>query len=436
MYDITKYGAVNGSNVTEALQNAIDEANTYGGGTVYIPPGDYYFGTVKLKSFITLYLDNGAVLRGTEKLEDYRKIGYFHNEMGEVTSMLYAVDAKNIHIRGEGVIDLNGNGFYDPARPIVPPHMVGRATEAQIAQCTWYHEARVNQPIFFLRCQDISFEGVTITNAPCWTLTFAQCRRITVHGITIQNHPNIPNNDGLHFCGSSDIIISDCHIFSADDCIAVTAITDWEIPSENIIISNCVLHSYSKAIVLGYMHSIIRNVTISNCVIKDSNRGITIVSSEGSGLVENVTVVNCVIDTCVRAGNWWGNGEPIFIMGTYHHAYEKTPQHAYRVNVRGIHFSSLVISAENGIGIIGSHDNIEDVRLRDISFTPKESENMALKGRIMDLSPSRQTETVPDDGHFYWLVARNANHVRVEGASVGPYKGVTPAAFMEENARA
>lgn len=434
MHNIIQYGATAGGDCTEALTRAIAAAEIDGGGTVHIPPGVFYFGTVELKSHVTLYLESGAVLKGTGCLKDYREIGYFHNELGEVVSMLYAKNAEQVRIQGEGTIDLNGNGFFDPSRPLIPEGMIGRMTDKQIAECTWHHDARVNQPIFFLRCTDISIEGVTLLNAPCWTVTFAECRRVTVRGVAIRNHPNVPNNDGLHFCASRDVIVTGCHMFCADDCIAVTSITDWNIPSENFVISDCVLQSYSKTIVLGYMHSVVRNVTINNCVIHESNRGIAIMSGAGSGLVERVTVSKCVIDTRVRAGNWWGNGEPVFIMAAYHHAYENPAPEKREINVRDIHLSSLVMKAENGAGVIGENDNIEDIRLRDVVFTPKDSENIALKGRIMDLAPAKQTETVPQDGHFYWLVVRDARNVRVDGATVKPYHGATPLAFMEEHA--
>ena len=93
--------------------------------------------------------------------------------------------------------------------------------------------------------------------------------------------------------------------------IALSCITNWEKPCEDIVITNCVLRSCSKAIVIGYIYSIVRNVLISNCIIKESNRGLCFMCNDESSLVENVHISNMLIDTKIRAGNWWGNGKPI-----------------------------------------------------------------------------------------------------------------------------
>ena len=106
-----------------------------------------------------------------------------------------------------------------------------------------------------------------------------------------------------------------CNISAGDDCIAISCITNWDKPCEDVVIADCILRSSSKAIVVGYMHSIVRNVNISNCVILDSNRSLCIMSST-DGIVENVTASNLRLDTRCRAGNWWGNGEAVCITGT------------------------------------------------------------------------------------------------------------------------
>ena len=54
-----------------------------------------------------------------------------------------------------------------------------------------------------------------------------------------------------------------------------------------------------------------RNVTISNCVITHSNRGIAFMVYDG-GVVENVVISNIVINTHRFDWFWWGNGDPIY----------------------------------------------------------------------------------------------------------------------------
>src|SRR4051794_19068160 len=57
---------------TRAINSAVEKCATAGGGTVYVPPGTYLSGTVRLRDNITLWLDSGATLRGTRDLSAYQ----------------------------------------------------------------------------------------------------------------------------------------------------------------------------------------------------------------------------------------------------------------------------------------------------------------------------------------------------------------------------
>src|SRR5690606_1927289 len=49
--------------LTKTIQQAIDQAASEGGGTIYFPAGEYLTGAIHFKSNITLHLDAGAVLK-------------------------------------------------------------------------------------------------------------------------------------------------------------------------------------------------------------------------------------------------------------------------------------------------------------------------------------------------------------------------------------
>jgi len=63
-YNVKDYGAIgNGTNLdSKAINAAIDAAATAGGGTVYLPAGNYLSGSIHLKSNISLFIDQGATL--------------------------------------------------------------------------------------------------------------------------------------------------------------------------------------------------------------------------------------------------------------------------------------------------------------------------------------------------------------------------------------
>src|SRR5260370_21324599 len=72
-FNILNFGAQAGGHVlnTKPLQKAIDHAFEVGGGAVCVPPGDYLTGGLVLRSRVALYLQAGAVLRGSTNVDDY-----------------------------------------------------------------------------------------------------------------------------------------------------------------------------------------------------------------------------------------------------------------------------------------------------------------------------------------------------------------------------
>src|SRR5664280_851158 len=88
---------------TDLIQKAIDDCSGSGGGTVTVPTGVFLTGTIFLKNNVILYLENGAVLLGSTKIEDYKPGG-----------IIRALKAQNIGITGYGSIDGQGHVFWTP----------------------------------------------------------------------------------------------------------------------------------------------------------------------------------------------------------------------------------------------------------------------------------------------------------------------------------
>ena len=127
-YNILDFGAVGDghTNDTAAIQAAID-ACAVGGGRVVLPGGHTYrCGALKLCSNLELHLEMGAVLKGSDRLEDYLLSGqsnavpssstpsYVNCEYAGAPThyFLYAKDCKNLAITGLGTIDGNEAIFY------------------------------------------------------------------------------------------------------------------------------------------------------------------------------------------------------------------------------------------------------------------------------------------------------------------------------------
>jgi polygalacturonase len=113
LLDLGELGAAPGSDrlCTEILQGAIDRVHASGGGTVHVPAGIFRTGSFQLKSNVELRLAAGAVLQASGDLRDYLVWPYRHEEWGDTQSLLFAQDAENVSITGEGTIDLNDEPF-------------------------------------------------------------------------------------------------------------------------------------------------------------------------------------------------------------------------------------------------------------------------------------------------------------------------------------
>lgn len=420
--DVTRYGAVgDGSTLnTRAIQAAIDDCATNGGGTVMIPAGIFVSGSVELKSGVTLCLGQGAVLRGSAQLDDYPPLPFRHNELGQARSLLWAMNRSDIRIAGEGTIDLNDAAFFDfgQCRSNLLQSSSGMDLDERQRQET---EAplvrpRPTLPVFFHGCQRIRVDGTTICHAPCWTMTFSVCRDVRVSRLIVANNLRTPNCDGLHFCGSKDVTVSDCVFSCGDDCIAVTGITDWDEVAENIVISNCTMTSRSAALRLGHQASKVRNVAVNNLVIKDSNRGFAIFARD-KGWVEHVRIRNVAMETRHVAGGWWGKGEPLVICA----AGSGRIEHVSVANVRA--------RSENGILVIGATNNIRTVVLNDWSLELTYGRDRPLFKPLFELWPMPPIPAPDPNLQIPWLYAKDAHairasHMRYARTEAGPGFGL------------
>ena len=383
MIKITDFGAsTECDNNAQYIQNAIDSLND--GGTIIIPAGIFFTGSIKLRSNIRLFLDNGAVLKSTANMDDFPTIGYKHNEMGDVTSLLWAIKEENISICGNGVIDLSSDltySGYEIGSYLVDKSLLSneRLNEGIFPK----NNERVNQPLFFESCKNINVDGIKIINSPCWTVTFSRSKDISVRSITIDNDLCVQNDDGIHFSSCENAIVSDCNISCADDCIALTCITNFEGINKNITITNCNLRSRSAAVRIGHYAD---GVCISNLNIYKSNRGIGIFTRNASSIT-NVSISNIRIETALLAGGWWGKAEPIIIA-----AAEKESI------IENISISNIIGMCENGIVIYGGNHNLNNISLNNVKIKVKKTDYFNTYCEGLDLRPYGQIKN--ENGPF------------------------------------
>ena len=399
IFDITANGAMAGGKIlcTKSIQQTIDECNKKGGGTVYVPAGVYKTGTIFLKSNVNLYLETGAVIKGSENLADYFE--YILPVFGKnYYGLIYIDSAENVAITGQGTIDGNNSVYFDwdKAKKIewggsqfTRQKENFRKVKQGVGDGPVTPKDRPRQMIVFARCRNVDVKNVQLLNSPFWTLHFADCDGVTVSGIRLFTNMLVPNADGIDITSCSHVVISDCDIRAGDDAIAITGYDHhFEIPgyhgirhiSENIVISNCNLQSFSSAIRIGFLdQNTVRNIQVSNVNITNSSRGIGIfVRDEGS--LENISFSNLYIETLLHTGDWWGNGEPIHISAVRGNDNVKLGQ------VKHVQFSNIICKGENGLILYGSAESIlEDISFSNVRFEFTDSKLNEVAGGNVDL---------------------------------------------------
>ena len=378
---------------TAAIQKAIDSVAVIGGGTVVVPAGVFVSGTVALKSFVTLHLDNGAVIKGSPRLEDYQ-FG------GRRVGLMFTQNAHDITIDGEGTIDGNGDTFMDFSRAKV---MSGdpvkytrqkddfRKVDSGLGDGPVWPKDRPFQMIIFSNCKNVAVRDVKITNSPFWTLHFADCEDVLLTGSTITGNLMVGNNDGVDFTSCRNVRVDDCVIETGDDAIVFTGYDHhYDLPGyqhlkhpcENATVTNCTLVSRSSGIRIGgYDQNPMRNFVFSNITITSSHRGIGIFARDAGG-IENVLFENMVIETRLHSGDWWGNGEPIHLSAV------RLTKDIPLGEIRNVQFRGIVCKGEAGILIYGSDENvIKDVSFDDVSMEVTERPFTAVAGGNFDLRP-------------------------------------------------
>ncbi|MFR2693659.1 MAG: glycosyl hydrolase family 28-related protein [Enterocloster bolteae] len=145
-----------------AIQAAVDACSQAGGGRVILEGGKHFYsGSIVLKENVDLHLERGAVLQAHNDLEHY-----FHPNAGQrddgvdrvgtpVTLkpsyvFIYAKDADNIAISGEGAIDGNAYAFV---KQVSPYYVTG----------DFYPRPTL---VYVEHCRHITFRDVIMRNAP------------------------------------------------------------------------------------------------------------------------------------------------------------------------------------------------------------------------------------------------------------------------------
>jgi polygalacturonase len=286
VFDIREYGAVGDFAAldTKAVQNAIDACTASGGGIVWVPVGRYRIGTIHMKSNVTLTLDSGAFLFGSQDLADYPTEGLIDPAEGGPRCLIYAEDATNIAFQGLGVIDGQGTPEAFPRNDGPRPRLMR-----------------------LMDCEGITFSGLTYKRPAFWGLHLINCKDIHFTGVTIQFRNNQYNNDGIDLDGCSDVLIENCRIDAGDDSICLKSTGTH--PCSNIVVRGCDVSSTTAAVKFGTSSSGgFVDVRVTDCRFYDCPMGAIKLQIVDGGRMDNVEFSRIIMERVggpffIRLGN-------------------------------------------------------------------------------------------------------------------------------------
>jgi hypothetical protein len=363
-YDVKQFGASGRKEdkATKAFQAAIDAASAAGGGTVYVSPGAYTCGPVDIKSNVTVHLDAGATVFVSRDPADYRP--------GRRRALFNATDVQNIALTGKGRID--GQGTWEWRLPDTHAYTT-RPIQAEIdiarqagLDMRYYHTTGpAISTVAFTRATNVLIEDVTMVNSSGWCMPLTECDRVFIRGVHLYSDlDKAVNSDGIDLVSSRNVLISDCVLVTADDCISLKTRKNGT-PIENVTVTNCLLTSSSSAFVIGVeTWADIHHVMLTNSVIRNANRGFRIAVWNG-GTVSDVIFSDLVIDLNRRHYNWWGNAETFQFV-----VWQETPDSPLGL-IRDVTVDRIISRARGTSGVIGPTDQrrLENVRISNVHTT-------------------------------------------------------------------
>jgi polygalacturonase len=406
VYNVRAFGAIGDGKTldTDAINKAIEAAAAAGGGTVQFPAGNYLSFSIRLKSHITLHLDQGCVIVAAAEAPgfgsydaaepnewgdkfQYQDFGHSHVH----NSLIWGDGLEDIAITGPGLIFgkglPRGNGGFgrgpgpngapkgDFAGLPPPPPM-----SPQPASPGSFNRGRGgNKSIALANCRNVVLRDFSVLQGGWFALLATGVDNFTIENLKVDT-----NRDGFDIDACRNVRISNCTVNAINDDAIVLKST-YALGTlracENFTITGCKVSGFDPGTFLdgtfkqtqaragdrdGPTGRIkfgtesdggFKNITIANCEF-DRSRGLAFETVDG-GTIEDVTVTNISMRNICNSA--------IFLrLGNRARGPEGTPVGVIR-RVSISHVTASDVDARYPILIAGIPGHpIEDVRLSDI----------------------------------------------------------------------
>jgi polygalacturonase len=315
--DIKAFGAIGDGKTLDspAINKAIDAAAAAGGGTVYIPAGTYLCFSIRLKSNIALYLDQGATILAADPAEGkgrydlpepnewdmYQDFGHSHWQ----NSLIWGIGLENISILGPGLIHGKGLTRQGPgprpaqsggtpvsslnrADPVTPRPDRAPGPESQFASMN----GQGNKAIALKLCRNVVLRDFSMALSGHFALLATGVDNLTIDNLKVDT-----NRDGFDIDSCRNVRISNCSVNSPNDDAIVLKSSfglGFARATENVTITNCQVSGYDLG---SFLDGTLKRTQL----LAPDRGGVTgriKLGTESNGGFKNITISNCVFDRC------------------------------------------------------------------------------------------------------------------------------------------
>ncbi len=280
LYNVRDFGATGDGKTIDspAINKAIRQAVTEGGGTIYFPAGEYACYSIRLESHITLWLESGAVIiaefptatDGYDEAEPnehnlYQDFGHSHWK----NSLIWGIGLEDITICGSGLIYGKGLTREGSRLPGVG-----------------------NKAISLKECRNVILKDISMLYCGHFALLATGVDNLSILNVKVDT-----NRDGFDIDCCRNVRISDCIVNAPwDDAIVLKASygLGYFKDTENVTISNCYVSGFDRGTVLAGTYERYEPQAPDQGFVTGRIK----LGTESSGGFKNIAITNCIFERC------------------------------------------------------------------------------------------------------------------------------------------
>lgn len=341
-------GEVQTGRIQEALNTAAAKKQV-----LYFPAGIYRTGTIQIPGNSSIYLAAGAMIKGSEKREDYPidegrkesdevndKANYTDNGEWMTFSRLILInDAENVKIFGPGIIDGSGSVLRPQGKPA--------------------------NLIRIRNSKNVVIEDVLLRDPACWNTHILYSENVTIRNVKMINDRSVANTDGFDPDASRNVLIDHCFAYCSDDNVAVKTTNNGGLlqDCENITVSNCVFLTKKSALKVGTetKGAFMKNIRFNNNYVVEADRGLVLYCYDGA-----------TFQDIQFTGNYFEKGFPDNQKKAIHFQLRKRSGEGSIKNVliKDCLFSKSFHSASEIVGLNAAH-TIDGIKIKNLKIGDK-----------------------------------------------------------------